>query len=104
MSEASNYWASGNWKVSEGKEDEFVDRWTAFLTWTKEANEGFLFARLIRDLGNPGHYVSFASWHDVEAMKAWQDKPEFAEYFGGCRALCEDMQGGGFSLARAVDA
>ncbi|MFZ3493088.1 antibiotic biosynthesis monooxygenase family protein [Streptomyces sp. 5.8] len=103
MSEASKFWASGAWQVSEGREDEFEARWEAFLTWTRDANEGFLFARLIRDLSSTGHYVSFASWSDAEAMKGWQEKPEFAEHFGGCRELCDDMSGGGFALARAVD-
>ncbi|POX50256.1 hypothetical protein C3489_22720 [Streptomyces sp. Ru71] len=103
MSEANKFWSSGSWRVSEGKSEEFETRWAAFLDWTKEANEGFLFARLIHDLSDPNHYVSFASWRDTESMKAWQDKPEFAEHFGACRSLCEEMQAGGFVLARAVD-
>ncbi|MFJ7066507.1 antibiotic biosynthesis monooxygenase family protein [Streptomyces sp. NPDC101115] len=102
MSEDSKYWASGDWQVSEGDADEFVDRWRAFLTWTKEANDGFLSARLIRDLNEPRHFVSFSSWRDPAAMKEWQSKPEFAELIGACRALCDDMSSGGYELAVAV--
>jgi len=102
MTEQSRYFASGNWRVSEGKAEEFMERWTGFLTWTRKANDGFVSARLIRDLQDPDHFVSIASWQDPASMKAWKDKPEFAEHFGSCRALCSDMQGGGYELVRDI--
>ncbi|MBT2406104.1 MULTISPECIES: antibiotic biosynthesis monooxygenase family protein [unclassified Streptomyces] len=102
MSEESKYWSSGSWMVSEGKADEFIERWTAFLTWTKEANENFHYARLVRDVGDPGHFISFASWRDPDSMAAWKERPEFAEHFGGCRALCDDVQAGGYVLTVSV--
>ncbi|WP_369148030.1 antibiotic biosynthesis monooxygenase family protein [Streptomyces sp. R44] len=102
MTDDSKYWASGNWQVSEGDVDEFVERWRAFLTWTKEANDGFLSARLIRDLKEPLHFVSFSAWRDPAAMKEWQSKPEFAELMGACRALCESMTSSGYELTVAV--
>lgn len=102
MTEQGAYWASGNWRVTDGKAEEFIARWTEFLTWTKAANDGFETARLIRDLQDPQHFVSFASWRDPESMAAWKNRPEFVEHFGSCRALCTDMQGGGYQLARAV--
>ncbi|MET7615760.1 antibiotic biosynthesis monooxygenase family protein [Streptomyces sp. NPDC005408] len=102
MAEDSRYWASGNWHVADGKADEFIERWTGFLTWTKEANEGFVTARLIHDLNDPGHYVSFAAWQDVDSLTAWRNKPEFAEHFGGCRALCTDMEAGNYELVVVI--
>jgi heme-degrading monooxygenase HmoA len=99
MISESKHWASGNWQVSDGKAEEFIDRWRAFLTWTRDENEGFLGARLIRELANPNHFVSFAAWQDVDAMRAWQGQPEFAERFVACRALCDDMHSGGYELA-----
>ncbi len=102
MPENGKYWSSGNWHVSEGDEDEFIERWTAFLNWTKAENDGFLFARLVRDTTDPGHFVSFASWAGPEAMAGWQGKPEFAEHFGACRALCESVEAGGYVLAVSV--
>jgi heme-degrading monooxygenase HmoA len=102
MTEHGRYWASGNWRVTEGKAEEFIARWTEFLTWTKDETDGFETARLIRDLQDPDHFVSFASWRDPASMGAWKNRPEFAEHFGSCRALCTDMQGGGYQLVRAV--
>ncbi|MFC7446350.1 antibiotic biosynthesis monooxygenase family protein [Rhodococcus daqingensis] len=102
MTEQSRYWASGNWRVADGKADEFVERWAEFLTWSKEANDGFLSARLIRDRQDPNHFVSFAAWRDPESMDAWKAQPGFAERFSSCRELCADMQGGNYELACAV--
>ena len=102
MADDSRYWASGNWQVTNGKADEFVERWKEFLTWTREANDGFLSARLVRDLNDPHHFVSFASWRDVDSLNAWRQKPEFAERFGSCRALCAGMQGSNYALACAI--
>ncbi|MGP3949147.1 antibiotic biosynthesis monooxygenase family protein [Streptomyces sp. 7N604] len=102
MPEESKHWASGNWRVAEGKADEFVDRWTEFLTWTREANPGFVRARLIRDANDPSHFVSFAAWRDGESLNAWSQKPEFAERVAACRALCADMQSSFYALVRAI--
>ncbi|MQS16696.1 antibiotic biosynthesis monooxygenase [Streptomyces kaniharaensis] len=99
MLQENKYWSSGNWQVGSGKAEEFVEAWRAFLTWTKDANDGFLGARLIQDIQNPQHFVSFATWRDIDAMRAWQGNPDFAEHFGACRALCEDVQAGGYELS-----
>jgi heme-degrading monooxygenase HmoA len=85
--------------VKEGRAEDFVGMWREFLTWTEEAHEGFLGARLIRDLRDPHHFVSFAAWQDLDAMRAWQGSPDFKERFDSVYALCEDMQSGGYELA-----
>ncbi|KPI07450.1 Antibiotic biosynthesis monooxygenase [Actinobacteria bacterium OV450] len=102
MSESDRYWTAGNWHVSEGREDEFIERWTAFMTWTDAAVGGFLSARLVRDTADPAHFVSFASWRDPEAIGTWQRKPDFHELFGECRALCDGVDAGGYVLAADV--
>ncbi|MBT2510958.1 antibiotic biosynthesis monooxygenase [Streptomyces sp. ISL-98] len=102
MADESKYWASGSWQVSEGSADRFVERWTEFLTWTGEEHKGLVAARLIRDQGNPSHFVSFAKWADAESRTAWQNDPQFAEYFGACRELCTDVQASGYELAVAI--
>lgn len=102
MTDDGKFWSSGNWRVSEGKEDEFIERWTAFLTWTKKENEGFLSARLIRDTAEPRHFISFASWRDAEAISAWKGKPEFGEHLGACKVLCDEMQAASYATAVSV--
>lgn len=102
MNEQAGPYASGNWHVTDDKGDEFMERWTTFLTWTKDANEGFMTARLLRDATDPNHFVSFATWRDLDTLDAWRQKPEFAEHFGACRALCTDMNGGNYDLVRTI--
>lgn len=93
---------SGDWHVRAGAEEEFVLAWKAFLDWTRASAPGFLGARLIRDLDDPRHHVSFAEWESHAARQAWRARPGFAERMGACRALCEDMRGANYDLVAAM--
>jgi heme-degrading monooxygenase HmoA len=84
--------ASGSWYVTEGKEDEFVERWTEFLGWTREDHSSFVEASLIRDEKDGRHFISFARWENPDARAAWKESPGFMERFSACRALCDDLQ------------
>jgi|SRR5215211_2487104 len=101
MTEPASY-ASGNWRVSEGNEDQFVARWTEFLEWTRDSAKGFEEANLIRDAAHPLHFVSIARWADDASQQAWRELPEFGEKLGACRELCDDFQGGSFRRVVAV--
>jgi heme-degrading monooxygenase HmoA len=95
-------YASGNWHVSEGSEEEFIQRWREFLEWTRDNADGFHEASLIRDDGDPRHFVSFARWDSAEAQAAWRSLPEFPQKMGACRHLCEEMTGGPYERVVAV--
>jgi heme-degrading monooxygenase HmoA len=85
--------ASGNWHVMEGKEQDFVKAWTEFLSWTRETHPALEEASLIRDDDDPGHFLSIAKWQDSSARDAWKQSAGFAERFGACRALCDEFSG-----------
>ena len=91
-----NVFASGNWHVTEGKEDAFVEAWTRFLSWSRDTQPGLTYARLIRDESDRGHFVSFAEWSDSAARDGWRKNEQFMQLFGACRQLCNDFQGGDF--------
>jgi heme-degrading monooxygenase HmoA len=95
-------YASGNWQVRAGEEDEFVSRWTAFLEWTRENAEGFGGATLIRSAEDQSRFISFAEWTDMEAQAAWRSLPEWQPKMGACRELCDEFVGGPHSRAAAV--
>jgi heme-degrading monooxygenase HmoA len=97
-------YASGNWMVKEGNEDEFLARWNEFLEWTRDNADGFGHANLIRDVSNPRHFLSFAEWADAESRSAWREMDGFAQRFGACRELCDDVQAGVFDRVAAVSA
>lgn len=98
----AEHYASGTWHVMEGRTEEFVQRWTEFLQWTRKDHPAMLSATLLRDRGVPGHFVSFAEWTDEQARAQWKQDPEFATHFGACRELCEHMTGSDYDRAVTV--
>ncbi len=95
-------WASGLWHVREGKADEFVERWTAWITWTGENIPGFRSARLLRAEGDPLRFVSVSDWDDDASLKAWKASPGFREKIESVKELCDEFLGGDYDVAAAV--
>ena len=91
------HYASGNWRVKEGSEEEFIARWRSWLTKSAETVDGFGSARLLQDSADPRHFLSFSDWDDRGSRDDWKAGPEFAKGLAACRELCEDFQGADFS-------
>ena len=98
----SETYTSGTWVVKEGEEAAFVDAWTAFVTWASTMAGSGTF-RLVRDLDQPGHFMSFAPWESFDAQQAWKSLPEFPERIGRVRAHCHEFQPSTFELVTAVE-
>jgi heme-degrading monooxygenase HmoA len=96
------HYASGNWTVKAGSEDEFVARWRAFLSDSTKTAEGFGTARLLRDSDDRRHFLSFSEWADAGARDAWKSSPEFAKGLAACRELCDDFVGADYSQVASV--
>jgi heme-degrading monooxygenase HmoA len=94
----ADQYVSGDWRVKAGSEEEFVARWLAFTGWSLENAPGAGSFVLIRDMDEPRHFVSFGRWADLESVRAWRGRPEFAELLSRCRALCEQFRAGDCSL------
>ncbi|MFD0365845.1 antibiotic biosynthesis monooxygenase family protein [Nocardia sp. GCM10030253] len=101
--DAPETYASGNWVVAAGRENEFVASWTEFLDWTKNNAPGFVSASLIHDVADPRHFVSFALWSSPAARSAWQQHEGFASRVGACRAMCDEASGSSYHLAARVE-
>ncbi len=65
-------YASGNWHVTKGKEEAFVETWTELLEWTRKTQPGLVRATLMRHEGQPQHFVSFAEWEDGPSRDTWK--------------------------------
>jgi heme-degrading monooxygenase HmoA len=91
------HYASGNWLVREGSEDEFIARWKDWIGKSTKEVQGFGSARLMRSVDDARRYLSFSDWHDPDSRNTWKGSPEFAQGFAACRELCEDFQGGDFT-------
>jgi len=96
---ASETWAAGVWVVRAGSEDEFVNRWKAWLSWTSENASGFRSATLIRSENDGRRFESFSDWDDAGARAQWEASDGFKEGIAPVRELCEDVQTGNFQRA-----
>jgi heme-degrading monooxygenase HmoA len=67
---------TGSWVPNEGEEREFIAAWSEFAQWASTM-PGARAVRLARDLRDPGRFVSFAGWDDLEAVRAWKGSDEF---------------------------
>ncbi|HVA31098.1 MAG TPA: antibiotic biosynthesis monooxygenase [Gaiellaceae bacterium] len=66
------------WHVQPGREEEFVERWRAWVDWSHR--EGFAAqALLLRDLDSPQTFVSFGPWESVATVRNWRALPGYEE-------------------------
>ena len=98
----TDHYASGTWHVKSGHEDEFVQKWTEFITWSRSTQPAMLEASLLHDRALPGHYVSMSEWSDPSARESWKQSQEFADRYGACAALCEKARGGDYDLVTTI--
>jgi heme-degrading monooxygenase HmoA len=98
----AEHYASGVWQVKLGNDDEFVERWKEFLQWSRENYPALVVAKLLRDSGTAGRYITFSEWTDEASRNAWKQEPEFKARIGAFVALCEDMRGADYELAATV--
>lgn len=71
----------GRFEVEPASEEAFVEAWSEFAAWTSQ-RPGALMFRLVRDVRNPGRFVSVGHWEDAEAIRAWKVSPEFKGRLG----------------------
>jgi heme-degrading monooxygenase HmoA len=71
----------GRFEVDAANEQAFVGAWTEFATWASE-QPGAGTLRLVRDVRNPGRFVSFGQWDDADSVRAWKSAVEFKERIG----------------------
>lgn len=90
---------AGDWVVKPGREDEFVTRWLLFTGWAQANVPGAKSFVLLRDEGDPSHFVSVGTWSDRASSEAWRDAPEFSKHLSACRELCERFYGADYTVA-----
>ena len=92
-------YSSGNWRVREGSDAEFVKRWTEFAGAAKNTSGRFV---LIRETNDPRHYVSIGMWQSPDDIKKWMSSPGFQDMYDGIGSLCDEYHGGAFSVVTTV--
>ena len=99
MAVGDGMWASGRWQVKEGKDEEFIERWKAWIGSTSQDIAGFRMARLLRSVDDRLRFTSVSEWSDDASLKAWKSSPGFAQGLESTRALCDEFVGGDFDVA-----
>jgi heme-degrading monooxygenase HmoA len=92
-------YSSGEWLVRAGSEDEFVDRWSAFIEWSSDNAAGALSFVLVRSTEEPRRFLSLGAWESQQAQSAWREMPRMQELLGRCRELCEEFESHSYALA-----
>lgn len=103
MANIGEPFTSGNWIVKEGREDEFIVRWTEFVEWSIQTmgSDAADPPVLIRETTNPRRFISFGGWSNAEAVQRWRQHPDFADRLGRARELCDEFAAGDFIVAAA---
>ncbi|MDQ0673645.1 quinol monooxygenase YgiN [Pseudarthrobacter siccitolerans] len=88
------FYTSGRWSVKPGHEEAFA---TAFAeSGVKDVDppiRGLLQRpRLLRDLKQPGSYLSYAVWESREAIDEFRSRPDFPAMIARMQEHLDDMQ------------
>jgi heme-degrading monooxygenase HmoA len=95
---SKSIYTSGDWAVKEGQEEEFIKRWSDFAHWSSENIPGSGDFYLIQDKANPRHFLSFGSWENPDAVADWRGRPEFKQFMGQNKEVCDEFKAGNYTL------
>ncbi len=95
-------YSSGDWHVTPGSEQAFIDAWREFAEWTAATIPGGSFAKLLQDKADPGHFISLGPWRDEGAMSAWRAHPGFKDRAVQIQALLVSFAPHSWHLAAEI--
>jgi heme-degrading monooxygenase HmoA len=95
-------YTTGAWKPNPGSDEAFVEAWSEFASWASSM-PGAGTLRLVRDLHEPGRYVSFGDWESIDEVRAWKSSPDFRERMARVLQHVDDFQPTELELVAAAD-
>ena len=66
------------WRVKPGLEAEFTTRWLDWVEWSRLEGLG-AHALLLRDVDNPGTFISVGPWESIDAVRNWRSLTGYQE-------------------------
>jgi len=99
----NDIFTSGAWKANPGSEEAFVEAWTEFATWTSTL-PGVGALHLLRDLDEPGRYLSFADWESPADAERWKSGPDFRERLAHILQHVADFKASEYAAAVTAEA
>ena len=92
MNKLNQPYTLGNWTVKAGNEEAFIAEWKAFAEWSSKNQPGAGYGYLLQDPEHPQQFVSFGPWENLDAIRAWRERPEFKAFVGKVKMLCDNFQ------------
>jgi len=92
-------YSSGEWLVSAGSEEEFIERWNTFIEWSLDNAPGAESFVLVRSTEEPRKFLSLGAWESQDAQEAWRGMPRMQEFLSRCRELCEEFETHAYTFA-----
>jgi quinol monooxygenase YgiN len=102
MSEKGQLYTSAQWVVKEGKEQEFIDAWQAYVAESGK-KFGVTGPRLLQDAEISKRFVSFGRWDSAEKIAEWRASPEFKNFMAKASELCELAEPRNYKVVASQD-
>ena len=80
-----------NWLVKEGRESEFVERWSEWADWSRRQGLAAR-AMLLRDVDDPRRFVSFGPWESIQAVGHWRAQVGYHERVARLREVVDHFE------------
>lgn len=88
----TKYYTSSRWTVKPGHEQAFAEAFAASGDVSPPLRGLVERPRLLRDLGHPGSYLSYAVWESREAIDEFRSRPDFTAVIARLKEHLDDMQ------------
>jgi heme-degrading monooxygenase HmoA len=88
------FYTSGRWSVTPGHEEAFARAFAQSGVHDVDPPIRGLLQRprLLRDLSQPGSYLSYAVWESREAIDEFRTRPDFPSMIARMKEHLDDMQ------------
>jgi hypothetical protein len=91
------YYTLAVWRVTEGREDEFVRAWTEILSATfLSLDHPPVWGKLVRSVEDPRLFYSFGPWRSREDILAMRADPRGSGAIAQVAELCDQVTPGVF--------
>ena len=82
----------GEWTVTLGKEQIFLEKWRDFSRWSLNHINGGRWVYVVQDREHPNKFMSFGIWESDEDYAAWRHSTKFKSAFAEFSGLCDKVQ------------
>jgi heme-degrading monooxygenase HmoA len=95
----ANPYTHTTWRVRPGLEDEFVERWTEWIEWSRHRGLRAS-AQLLRDVEEPNVFISLGPWESIHAVRSWRSLEGYHERVARLQEVVEGFEPRTFEVVK----